>query len=69
MTPNASVSGPNFRHDVVLEEALQEVVRADTRAGNVVNDAEEVLGSITIDQIIAGIARPKVESNGEAKYK
>ena len=69
MTPNASGSGPNFRHDVLLEEALQEVVRADARAGNVVNDADEVLGSITIDQIIAGIARPKVEGDGEAKYK
>ena len=68
MTPNESVSGPNLRHDIVLEEAIQEVVHAETRAGNVVDDAGKVLGSIHIDQIIAGIARPKVEGDG-ARYK
>ena len=69
MTPNVSVSGPNFRHDVVLEEALQQVVGTKTRAGNVVNDAGEVLGSIHMDKIIEGIARPKVEGNEEARYQ
>ena len=69
MTSAESVSGPKFRHNIVLEDALQEVVRADTNAGNVVNDAGDIIGSIGIDQIIAGIARPKVESGEEARYK
>ena len=74
MTADDSVSGPNFRDDVVLEDALQQVVCADARTGNVVDAEGTVLGSVHIDQIIAGIARPKVdrggvEGNGEARYK
>ena len=69
MTPNESVSGPNFSPDVVLEDALQEVAHTESCAGNVVDAAGEVLGNIHIDQIIAGIARPKVEGDGDARYK
>ncbi len=68
MTAGESTTGPNLHHDVVLEEALQSVVRADTRAGNIVNDAGEILGNIHIDQIIAGIARPKIKGASVAKY-
>ncbi|WP_424946981.1 quaternary amine ABC transporter ATP-binding protein [Candidatus Spongiihabitans sp.] len=74
MTANQSVAGPNLRDDMVLEEALQQVACADARAGNVVDAEGAVLGSIHIDQIIAGIARPKVDrggvdGNGETRYQ
>ena len=69
MTADASCSGPNLQQDVVLEEALQQVVCADARAGNVVDDEGTVLGSIHIDQIIAGIARPNIKSKGDVRYR
>ena len=68
MTPGVRVQGPDLRYDVVLEDALQRVVHADTQAGNVVSAGGDVLGSIHIDQIIAGIARPEVEG-GEGRYQ
>ena len=68
-SPEARLKGPDLRHDVVLEDALQQVVASDTRAGNVVGDDGNVLGSIHLDQIIAGIARPKVEGDAEARYQ
>lgn len=69
MTSDASCSGPNLQPDVVLEDALQQVVGADARAGNVVDDEGGVLGSIHIDQIIAGIARPNIENKGDTRYR
>ena len=67
MTANQSVKGPNLLHKVVLEDALQQVVNLETRAANIIDDDGNALGSIHIDQIIAGIARPEVE--GEVRYQ
>ncbi len=69
MTSDSPCSGPNLPQDMVLEEALQQVVNSDTRAGNVVDSEDNVLGSIEIDQIIAGIARPNIEGQSEARYR
>ena len=68
MTAKKSVSGPNLHHDVVLEDALQQVAHVDSQAGNVVDKSGKLLGSINIDQIIAGIARPKMKGV-ESRYK
>ena len=67
MVKGKRVTGPDFRGDVVLEEALQQVVKSESRAGNVVDDKGKTIGIVHIDQIIAGIARPQVE--GGARYK
>ena len=69
MTSDSPCSGPALHEDTVLEDALQQVVNSDTRAGNVVDSEDNVLGSIAIDQIIAGIARPNIEGQSEARYR
>jgi len=69
MTPGASVSGPQVNKNTVLEDALQEIAKADSRAVNVVDDNGDAMGSITLDQVINGLARPAEDSNPEARYR
>ncbi|MGB0846408.1 MAG: quaternary amine ABC transporter ATP-binding protein [Thiolinea sp.] len=69
MTAGTSVDGPNLNQTMVLEEALPLVSATDSKACNVVDDAGTVLGSIDLDQIIAGLARPDVETNPENRYR
>ena len=69
MSGGEKTDGPNLLHNIVLEDALQEIAHTETQAGNVIDDNDNIIGSIHIDQIIQGIARPKVEAENAAKYK
>ncbi len=69
MTPGRPAGGAavTVRDNLVLEEALQRVAGAG--AADVVDADGAVLGSIHLEQIIAGIARPGVKGGGEIRYK
>ena len=69
MTPDESVEGPNLPHDLVLEEALQVVGATQLNQANVVDADRTVIGSISLKQIIDGIARPVEGSGQEARYR
>ena len=69
MTPGVSVDGPSLPHDLVLEEALQIVSASQLNQANVVDADGEVIGSISLNQIIDGIARPVEASDQDQKYR
>jgi len=62
MSAGSSVEGPNIDQNVVLEEALTEVAASDSKACNVVDKSGTVLGSITLEQVIAGLVKPDLNS-------
>jgi len=69
MTPELSVQGPNISAEMVLEDALQAVASTKSRSANIVSDRDEIIGSITMDQIIAGLARPEELSDSGNQYR
>jgi len=69
MSAGNSVQGPNIAGDTVLEDALQAVASVDSRSANVVGDGDNVIGSISMDQIIAGLARPEEMSQSGNQYR
>ena len=69
MDVGVSVDGPDIPADMVLEEALQIAASSGTRAGNVVNRENQIVGSINLDQIVAGLARPADLSTKEGMYR
>lgn len=59
MGSNQSVEGPDVLESMVLEDALQVAANSPARAANVVDQSNQLLGSITLNEIIAGLARPE----------
>ncbi len=55
--------------NLVIEEALQIVAASADRSGTVVDEAGNPIGTLTLDQIIAGLARPDVEISTDAGYR
>lgn len=68
MTVGAKVNGPDLNHNVLLEEALQLVSANETKEGNVISDAGEVIGSINLAQIVRALSRPSVELGEKTRY-
>ena len=69
MTPGESVEGPGLAHNLVLEEALQVVGATQFKQANVVDADGKVIGSISLRQIIDGIARPVESGRQEGMYR
>ena len=69
MTPGESVDGPDIPLNLVLEEALQVVGATQFKQANVVDADGKVIGSISLKQIIDGIARPVVGTRQEGRYR
>ena len=69
MDKGASVDGPSLDQGLNLEEALQVVANAPGKAANVVDGSGATIGSINLDQVIAGLSRPDVVTNPEARYR
>ncbi len=69
MDVGVAVDGPDIPAEVVLEEALQIAAGSATRAANVVNRDNQVVGSINLDQIVAGLARPADGAEKESMYR
>jgi len=69
MTADKQGAGTPIPAATVLEEALQMVSASADKLGRVVDDQGNVIGSISLGQIIRGLARPTVESNPESRYR
>ena len=69
MTPDKPVTGPNLPHSMNLETALPLVSNSEGKAGNVMDENESVIGSISLDQIISGLTRPDVTTDAETRYR
>ena len=69
MTPDESVDGPGIPYNLVLEEALQVVGATQFKQANVLDADGKVIGSISMRQIIDGIARPVEDSRQEGRYR
>ena len=69
MTAGTSIQGLALNENMVLEEALPLVADTAEKACNVVDENNNILGSIDLNQIISGLARPKVETNPENRYR
>lgn len=69
MTPDVTVDGPNIPATVVLEDALQMVSKSDTQLANVEDSSGNVVGSISVKQIIEGLARPEPVGQDEIRYR
>ena len=69
MTPGGSVDGPGLAHDLVLEEALPVVSAARLKEANVVDAEGRAIGSISLKQIVDGIARPVEGGDQNQRYR
>ncbi len=69
MSEGTAINGLALNQNMVLEEALPLVADTAEKACNVVDDANNILGSIDLNQVITGLARPKVETNPENRYR
>ncbi len=56
-------------HDLVLEEAIQLVTATKSMQGNVVDEDGKVIGSVSLKQIVDGIARPAAASGDDVQYR
>ncbi len=69
MSTGTGISGPDIVEKTVLEDALQVIANADTKAANIVDESGNTVGSITLEQVVKGLARPDVETNPESRYR
>lgn len=69
MDRDQSVEGPDISQDLVLEQALQITAASAGKAANVVDQGNKVVGSITLDQVVAGLARPDESAPAEGQYR
>ena len=69
MTSDQAINGPELSQDMVLEEALQVAAGSESKSANVVDRRNTIIGSITLDQIVVGLARPQVDNITEGQYR
>ena len=70
MTSGEAVdSSLTLPHDLVLEEAIQLVTATKSMQGNVVDENGKVIGSVSLKQIVDGIARPAAASGDDVQYR
>ena len=69
MGPEKLESVPELAQDMVLDEALQSVVKVNANAANVVDTQGKVLGSVSLSRIAEAMARPDQQGEREARYK
>ena len=65
MTGEASDKGPSLDKDTVIEDALQVLNQSGEKSARVMQNGE-VIGSVTLEQMITAIARPEF-GDGESK--
>ena len=68
VAPNNN-AGPDVDKNMVLEDALQLVTQSPSQECNVVDGSGTRVGSISLEQIVAGLARPSVDSSPDARYR
>ena len=68
MAAKKTAKGPKIDKAMSIEEALQALSSADAKSA-VVTENDKAIGSITMDQMIAAIARPSAENKGSGQYR
>lgn len=69
MSAGAAINGPEVNQHTVLEDALQVIANADSKAANITDDSGQTIGSINLEQVVSGLARPTEETNPESRYR
>jgi len=62
MSPNPINGSVTIPREMVLEEALQAVAHVEGQSANIMDASKKVIGSISLEQIVRGLARPDVEA-------
>jgi len=68
MEPGSSDSGLSFTADTILEKAMPAMSKADVSSANVTRDGE-VIGMVTLGDMIGGIARPESHDGDQVTYR
>jgi len=69
MSAGSTTNGTGIHQHTVLEDALQVITQSENHSVNITNDAGDTIGSINLEQVVQGLARPNVESNPESRYR
>jgi len=68
MEPGSTDSGLELASDVILELGMPAMIKADVTSANVVRDGE-VIGVVTLANMIGGIARPESHEGEQVTYR
>jgi len=68
MEAGSSDSGLSFASDTILENAMPAMSKADVSSANVTRDGE-VVGMVTLADMIGGIARPESHEGDQVTYR
>jgi glycine betaine/proline transport system ATP-binding protein len=68
MEPGASDTGLSFEANTILEQAMPTMSKADVTSANVTQDGE-VIGMVTLADMIGGIARPVSHEGEQVTYR
>ncbi|MBT4442686.1 MAG: glycine betaine/L-proline ABC transporter ATP-binding protein [Oceanospirillaceae bacterium] len=68
MESGSSDSGLSFAADTILESAMPAMSKADVTSANVTRDGE-VIGMVTLADMIGGIARPESHEGDQVTYR
>ena len=68
MKAGSNVSGLELASDVILELAMPAMIKADVTSANVMHDGE-VIGVVTLADMIGGIARPESHEGEQVTYR
>jgi predicted transcriptional regulator len=68
MEPGTTDTGLEFAENVILELAMPAMVKADVTSANVMRDGE-VVGVVTLADMIGGIARPESHDGEQVTYR
>jgi len=68
MEPGASDTGLSFEANTILEKAMPVMSKADVTSANVTQDGE-VIGMVTLADMIGGIARPESHESEQVTYR
>lgn len=69
MEAGASVEGPEVKLRLVLEDALSIVANSPNQAVNIVDGNGQQVGAVSLNSILAGLARPAIDKTSEARYR
>jgi len=68
MEPGSTDSGLELASDIILELGMPAMIKADVTSANVMRDGE-VIGMVTLADMIGGIARPESHEGEQVTYR
>lgn len=57
--------GPDMPYDTLLEDALQDVMNTDGQTVNIIDTDGQLMGYVTLNNIIKALARPQIDDDAE----